>query len=338
MIINTILKEKLEELKPPPSSKLQRTRIDELEQRAQTHMKKSISNKGEIDSAELLKKGSKGISSKNKNLKEPFPGYTEEYIEDYRKQYSEKKSGKGRTIRTRRSTPLELVQGRDDRIPVPDTKKFPYPCICKLNIKTEDGRLYDGTGAYIGSNCVLTAAHNVFNTEKMRGWAKEITVIPGLNRKDQPFGSDISNEFLIDPEYKDTERQELDFAAIITKRPYGNELGYFEIANFSENDLANLAITIGGYPIDLPHDDGDKGQVQYYHTLVIEEAKGYRIKYDVDTGPGNSGSSILCLKNGSLHVCGIHIGSISNGNVGTPLSGIVFDAIAEWKITTPSSL
>jgi V8-like Glu-specific endopeptidase len=324
------LKEKPEELKPP--NKLQR--MDKLEQR-EREVKKSISNKGEIDTAELFKKGSKGISSKNKNLNEPFPGYKEENIDNYRKEYSKKNSEKGITIQTRRSGPRKLVQGnRDDRLEVPDTKKFPYQCICKLYIKTEDGRLYHGTGSYIGPNCVLTVGHNVFNTTEMNGWPIEIEVIPGFNRTDRPFGSDLSNEFLIDPLYKDTENDNYDFAAILTKRPYGNELGFFEIANFSENELTNLPVTVDGYPIDLPP-DAYTGQVQYYHTLAIKEVKGNRINYHVDASPGQSGSPVLCSKNGTLFVCGIHLGSISTGNVAIPISDRVFEAIAEWKTATP---
>ena len=328
-----------EETLEPTSKRQKKRQLDKVEKvkrkpNAALQGKKSTSNMGENYAGDLSKKGS-GISEKNKNLNEPFPGYKEETIRQYREQYSKKRSKEARTSSTRTSS-SKMVIGIDDRRPILETTRFPYQSICKLYIESLDGKMYGGTGAYIGPNSVLTAAHNVYNSD-IGGWVKEITVIPGLSRRVEPFGSDRSNFFLCPKLYETTESQKYDFAAIITNRAYGNELGYFEVANFSQNELTNLLVTVVGYPKELPLEDVDQGRVQYYHTLGISEVIDDTIKYNIDTSKGQSGSPVLCLKNGTLHICGIHNTGSQNANLATPISGSVFETIELWKVSQPRS-
>jgi V8-like Glu-specific endopeptidase len=300
------------------------------------------------------------LEDRNDNLQEPFPGYTEERINEYKK--SEKKFSVQKEIKLRQKKPYdvfyarfnqptfgtmiqdkdpkllehvrEVVIGTDDRKPIEDTTKFPSRSICKLYITAADGSSWVGSGTFIGPNCLLTAAHCVYVSER-GGWVSNIEVVPGLNREpNRPFESTVATKFHCPNGYLETGRQEFDFAAIITERAYGEELGQIGLEALSDDQLRGLLVTVCGYPADIPLNEY-RGEIQYYHTLGIKSSNRNILYYELDTAGGQSGSSVLYLKNGKIYSCGIHnIGSIT-GNSATRITNPILNIINAWKTESP---
>jgi V8-like Glu-specific endopeptidase len=226
------------------------------------------------------------------------------------------------------------VIGPDDREIVTDTSQYPYSCICKLYITPKVGnKRYIGTGVYIGPNCVLTAAHCVYLHNK-GGWASQIEVVPGLNiEPNRPFGSTQSNDFYCPNLYlekpTDEKRQPYDFAAIITPRAFGDEVGYIGFSSLTDQEFENLLITISGYSGDKP--DNAPGEAQSKDTKKISDTTDTLLIYELDTEGGGSGSPVITQRNNKIYACGIHNIGGNSFNSGTRITDGIHAKIKEWK-------
>ena len=229
---------------------------------------------------------------------------------------------------------IENIIGPDNRQIVTDTSQYPYSPICKLYIKLKVGnKRYIGTGVYIGPNCVLTAAHCVYLHDK-GGWASEIEVVPGLNiEPNRPFGSTKSNDFYCPNLYlekpTDAARQPYDFAAIITPKPYGDQLGYFGFSSFTDQQFEGREITIIGYSGDIP--DNAPGEAQSKDTNKVDRTTNELIIYTADTQGGASGSGVITVNNNKIYVCGVHNIGGNSFNSGTRITDSIHAKIKEWK-------
>jgi glutamyl endopeptidase len=229
---------------------------------------------------------------------------------------------------------IKRVIGPDEREIVTDTSQYPYSCICKLYITPKVGNnRYIGTGVYIGSNCVLTAAHCVYLHNK-GGWASQIEVVPGLNiEPNRPFGSTKSNDFYCPNLYlekqTDEERQPYDFAAIITPQALGDQTGYIGFSSLTDQELENLLITICGYSGDIPKTT--PGQAQSKDTKEISRTTDTLLIYKNDTEGGGSGSSVIMKRDNKIYACGIHNIGGNSFNSGTRITDSIHAKIKEWK-------
>ena len=96
----------------------------------------------------------------------------------------------------------------------------------------EDGTPMWGSRVLIGTNIVLTAAHNVYNDEKpFRKRYSHIKFIPGANEDEAPFGEIEVDQVFAPEEYinhKEVDDDEngmssANYALLILKKPIGHE-------------------------------------------------------------------------------------------------------------------
>ena len=220
----------------------------------------------------------------------------------------------------------EVVIGKDDRIRVQATRKYPWRAICSLRITARDGSHWIGTGWLVGPRTVITAGHVVF-MRKHGGWAKKIEVIPGRNGSSKPYGSCIATSFRSVKGWTKKGKRSHDYGAILLPKscPFGKRVGYFGYANYSFSSLLGRVVNLSGYPGDKP------SGTQWWHARRIKFVTGRRLLYNIDTYGGQSGSPVWRYVNGHRYAVGIHTSGSLSGNGATRISKPVFKNIKKWK-------
>jgi len=111
---------------------------------------------------------------------------------------------------------------------------YPYSAVSYIEVTFPDGSTASGSGAVVGQNDVLTASHVIYDASA-GGLAKDITVYPGRDGSDSPYGSyewDYANYFEVDQDGDGlfTRPQSADDVAIIGfDERIADETGEFEL-------------------------------------------------------------------------------------------------------------
>jgi V8-like Glu-specific endopeptidase len=192
--------------------------------------------------------------------------------------------------------------------------QFPFRAVVKLKVTFPDGSPYEGTGVFIYSYVVFTAAHVVYD-KGAGGKARSVEIIPGYNGGNKPFGSTTSARIEVPDEYITSGESDYDFAAIETATPLGCRSGWFGYIVPPAQYLNNILII--GYP-----DDFDGGETMVQSTSSATLSNKNELQYTADTSDGMSGAPIL-IKLGTqdkdYRVIGVHTrgGEGVNFNFGT---------------------
>jgi V8-like Glu-specific endopeptidase len=221
---------------------------------------------------------------------------------------------------------LEIVLGEDDRIRVTNVTAFPWRAICSLQIRAQDGSRWIGTGWLIGRRTLITAGHCVYIHDR-GGWASRIEVIPGRNAAERPFGSCTATSFRSVLGWTQKRRRTHDYAAIILPEDctYGDQLGYFGLANLSDAALNQLTVNLSGYPGDKP------AGTQWFHSRQLSAVTPSVLTYEIDTAGGQSGAPVWQLRNGERHAVGIHTNGSPTGNSATRINSVVYNNLMLWR-------
>lgn len=221
---------------------------------------------------------------------------------------------------------LEVVIGTDDRVQVTNVTAFPWRVICSLRIAAGDGSSWIGTAWLVGPRTLITAGHCVYIHDR-GGWASSIEVIPGRNAADRPFGSCVTSSFRSVVGWTQRRLRTHDYGAIILPEDcaFGEQLGYFGIANLGDSALNQLTVNLSGYPGDKPPG------TQWFHARRIAGVSPTVLTYDIDTAGGQSGAPVWRLRNGERHVIGIHTNGSPTGNSATRINNAVHDNIVRWR-------
>jgi len=214
---------------------------------------------------------------------------------------------------------IESVIGPDERTRIVDTELAPWRRICALRVLSPAGN-FIGTGWFAGPRTVITAGHCVFHRQ-MSGWATRITVIPGRNGTEMPYGEASSTRFSSLNYWTETTNPDYDIGAIHLETSFGDQVGWFSTAVLSDADIPGYLINISGYP-------GDRGlgNEQYFHANRILRVTNSRVFYSNDTAQGQSGSPVWIYPAADAEPMAIGIHNYGVG--GTP---------ADYNITANSA-
>ena len=222
-----------------------------------------------------------------------------------------------------------LISGQDRRSRVLDTTFDPWKRICSLQIRSKDGSEYVGTGWLAGPRLIITAGHCVHHST-YGGWAQQITVIPGRDGSEEPFGSFVSNNFYSMKKWFSSADENYDIGAIILSEDIGLKLGYFSFGVYPDDLLKSHLINISGYPASV------YGEEQMHHANRISDATKHKLYYDIDTEGGQSGSPIWLYTQADSKpmVVGVHsygAGHSNNANSGVRITQTLAEQIAKWQ-------
>ena len=148
-----------------------------------------------------------------------------------------------------------------------------------------ENAILEGTGAMIGNQTVLTAAHIVYDPS-LGGWAGSITFVPGLNGHSLPFGETTVVSHSVPPAWIDSGDEGSDMAVLTLDTDAGVQTGFFEIAEPDASFIGGLSLMSAGYPADLDND------FQYSAPGSGLGVDGDFLLENIDTEPGQSGSPI----------------------------------------------
>ncbi|XZG68931.1 papain-like cysteine protease family protein [Chitinibacteraceae bacterium HSL-7] len=193
---------------------------------------------------------------------------------------------------------------------VPNTRIFPHSAICQLVMTAPDGRMYQGTGTYIGRNRILTCAHNLHGMT-------QVTIIPGMNGAGgKPFGqtSVTSASWRVAPGYTGNGHWARDLAVIENVAIAAPNGQWFEFLEATPSE--HMPIVVCGYsaasdavPELTRLIDPDK---QHLHGgYARSQSSPETLEYNLLTLKGASGSPVYHLteRNGALKalICAVHV-------------------------------
>lgn len=220
------------------------------------------------------------------------------------------------TASTYKPSPRSVI-GTDERTRVLDTKLVPYNSVVFI---AADGA--SGSGAVVGPNTVLTAAHVVKNIRNNP--AKDsIYVIPGRDGSKLPFGKFKIKAVYIPQSYLEKPSVDSDLALITIEPLNGKSISevvpplLFKIV---DSVSVGTKVSTAGYP-------GDKPWATMWKTSGTTTGEtSTRLYYDLDTYGGQSGSPVFDENN---EVIAVHTTGAGTRNFGTKLSSEFWSFIYE---------
>jgi V8-like Glu-specific endopeptidase len=221
---------------------------------------------------------------------------------------------------------VESILGIDTRKNIARTTRQPWRHICALRIEFPSGKVYTGTGFFVGPRAVVTAGHCVY-LHNQGGWARKIMVIPGANGSSQPLGSAISTTFRSVGGWVNGKKPECDYGCVIlpSGTAFRSNPGSLGFAAFDTGKLLAKTAVLYGYPGDKPFGElwGDKRR--------IKTVTSKNLIYEIDTMGGQSGSPVYIKQNGQRFAVGIHNYGGATSNSATRITQDVYRRLYAWS-------
>ena len=188
--------------------------------------------------------------------------------------------------------------GEENRVAVENTRTFPHSTICYLVLNGRFGSAR-GTGFFIAPDTILTAGHCLHGR---LGYIRSAQVIAGRDGDTWPFESVVARTFRVPPEWSSGGRVEFDYGIIrLGDTALGDQVGYFDTAILTDEELGRAELTTAGYPSDV-----SSSTRQHVNSGSCEFVAPQRIGYGLDTWKGASGSPVWTTRDGKISVVGIH--------------------------------
>jgi glutamyl endopeptidase len=224
--------------------------------------------------------------------------------------------------------PASII-GSDDRSPVYWVNLTPYNKIVFIVSTFPDGQMFRGTGAIIGYDTVLTAAHLVYDQEH-GGEATSVRVYLQVNGTMPSEQSGTSGYGIYYPDgYADDGDRWDDWACFHTYSDIGSTQGWF---GFAVSDSFANKLTISGYPGTVSGSSSANYYMYTHRGYVTVNASNNRIlNYTIDTGGGQSGSPIYSTNE---IIYGVHFGGDgepAQQNWGRRIDQTMFNILQQYK-------
>jgi glutamyl endopeptidase len=224
---------------------------------------------------------------------------------------------------------VEIVHGPDDRQQINDTAAYPWSTNASLAIVAADNSAWIGTGWFIGPRTLVTAGHCVYIRDSgvpgRDGWVQRITVMPGRNGSELPFGAATSNTFRAVTGWTEGGDPNFDYGVLILPVALGEKTGSVGFGAFTDDQLRDQTANIAGYPSDK-----DPGTL-WYDSRQIASLSPRKVYYDIDTAGGQSGSAVYCVFDGARTAIAVHTYGDANVNSGTRITDDVYNNLVEWR-------
>ncbi|WP_394939898.1 trypsin-like serine peptidase [Psychromicrobium sp. YIM B11713] len=210
----------------------------------------------------------------------------------------------------------ESVIGADTRKQITDTLKTPYRGLVELS----GGSLSGCTGWMISADTLVTAGHCVWDGSS---YTADFTASPARNDTKRPFGTCQAAQVWTDQQWLSNYDQNFDWAVVKLNCTVGTQTGWFGYKTDSDGNLANLGVTVSGYPGDKPW-----GQV-WSDSNKVAQVTATKVWYPNDTFGGESGSPVY---NSAAQAIAIHAyGNDGSGNSGTRIKPQLFNTLTHLK-------
>lgn len=220
--------------------------------------------------------------------------------------------------------PKDII-GRDERLPVTDTRTAPWRMVCHLLIEDTRGVMHTGTGWLAGPSTVFTAGHNLLDRSKGHA-ASRIAVFPGRKAAQAPNGHSMTSAFDVHPMWRTHARTEVDVGVVWLPQPVDQRFGWFGFSVQPDNVLRGLKVRCTGYPDDL-----QPFGTQSFTDGRIDDATPQLLSYGLDTMPGQSGSPVYAIDAaGRAITVGVHVGGAVTENLAVRITAPIFETLRRW--------
>ena len=219
---------------------------------------------------------------------------------------------------------VEVVIGEDSRVEVTDTSVPPYCAVVRL-ILTFQGEVYRGTGFLIEQNVMITAGHNVYDSE-LGGMAEKIGFVEeGICYQ--------ALKWTVSDTFKRTYGDDCDWAVVevtVTPGKHRNTLKWRNIEK-ETLDTTGKNVKISGYPSKVK--DSTSSQFEADGPIEQHNKVNQTIIHKISTSGGNSGSPVLFMDGGEYYAVGIHVSGDATSNTAKAIDQHVADEIAKILLT-----
>jgi V8-like Glu-specific endopeptidase len=186
-------------------------------------------------------------------------------------------------------------------VPSPNVRMYPYDAVVKIISSFPKCKSKQGSGAFVSSDGVFTAAHVVY-IKDCGGYATDVVIIRGYDKGIEPFGRTRATRIEVPSQYLNGGDPNYDFAALLTKDKSDSFFGY----GVPSGDLGDIMIV--GYPVEKGKYDGETMLASPGPASMVSVNA---LQYPLNTYEGMSGGPIL-QKNGvqrgvtHYRVIGVH--------------------------------